>query len=252
MIDTISGTVDCCYLRPAKAEKMRMLNEQGISKLDNLKIQTIKNGVILPVKRDKKLLFGYGGVVNESKQYCELSGICGRVWGGYDFEEPEFLDKKVVFCGYAVKHWGHFLIEAVNRLWYYLENDDSSIDYYVFIIDINEEREIRENYLEFLQLLGIEHRIKLINKPTRFREIIIPQNSFVYNQYYSDNYLRIFETVRQNALLGSSVCEGGRLFFSRGNFQKAKETEIGLDMLDNFFENNGFTVLYPEKLSLKK
>ena len=44
---------------------------------------------------------------------------------------PVYKDEKVVYCGYLVNHWGHFLIEAVTRLWYFMERD-ATIDVYPY------------------------------------------------------------------------------------------------------------------------
>lgn len=39
------------------------------------------------------------------------------------------------------------------------------VDKYVFFLDENEEREIRANYREFLELLGIWEHLEIINTP---------------------------------------------------------------------------------------
>ena len=73
----------------------------------------------------------------------------------------------MVYCGYLVNHWGHFLVEAVNRLWYALKNDQT-VDKYVFFLDEGQEREIKGNYKEFFQLLKIWDKVELINTPTKY------------------------------------------------------------------------------------
>ena len=52
----------------------------------------------------------------------------------------------MVFCGYFINHWGHFLVEAVSRLWYFIQEDNTQIDKYVFVVGENEHRILKGNY----------------------------------------------------------------------------------------------------------
>ena len=54
--------------------------------------------------------------MDENGQYVELSGIPTRIWGSYAFPRAEHRNETVVYCGFLVNHWGHFLVEAVTRL----------------------------------------------------------------------------------------------------------------------------------------
>ena len=140
------------------------------------------------------VLFGRGGVVDEDGKYVELSGIPTRIWGSYAFPKADYRDEKVVYCGYLVNHWGHFLVEAVTRLWYVLEND-ATIDKYVFFLKENEQRELKGNYREFLRLLGILDKIEIIDQPTTYREVIVPEIAFRCMEFYSPGFLAIFDAI---------------------------------------------------------
>ena len=172
----IMQRIDYQYLRPKKAEALKKWVDAPIEVRENPDIWQGKNATILPLRRDPSfgLLFGKGGVVDCDGNYVELSSIPLRVQHSYPFENPEYRDEKVVYCGYLVDHWGHYLIEGVTRLWYFLE-DDPTIDKYVFFLDENEQREIKGNYREFLELLKIWDKLEIINKPTTYREVIVPE-----------------------------------------------------------------------------
>ena len=135
--------IDYRYLRPEKAKALKKWYDAPVEVREQPATWCGNNATILPLRRGKDfgLLFGKGGVVDENGQYVSLSAIPGRVEGSYEVKAPEFRDEKVVYCGYLVNHWGHFLIEGVTRLWYFLENDPT-IDKYVFFLDENEAREI--------------------------------------------------------------------------------------------------------------
>ena len=41
-----------------------------------------------------------------------------------------------------------------------------------------------------------------------------------------------------------------KVYLSRGKFEKARRSEAGLEMLDDYFIRNGYSIIYPEKLAL--
>jgi len=162
----------------------------------------------------------------------------------------------VVYCGALIRQWGHFLIESVSRLWYYLENDET-IDRYVFISNdqyFNSKDSISGNYREFFELLGIWDILDVVSVPTSYREVLIPELGYSRKYHYSDAYKSVFDNVVEKALLSFSESEEAyqRVFLSRSKLKKANQSECGLDMLDNYYSKNGYTVLYPEKISLRK
>jgi len=246
-------TIDYQYLRPKKAIALKNWYDEAFPDREDLEVCTRTNATILPLRklRDDTLQFGRGGVVDAEGQYVDLSCIPGRVQFSYPFSNAEFRDQRVVYCGYLIHQWGHFLIESVSRLWYFLEND-STIDKYVFFLDENETREIQGNYKEFLVLFGIWDKLEFINKPTTYREVVIPELGYQCRTCYSSKQMRVFETIAQNVQPDSSWAVYEKIYFSRSMFAKAQALEFGFDMLDNYFQKNGYHVLYPERIPLSQ
>lgn len=243
------ATVDYRYLRPRKAAALKRWHDANLEIRNDLEVWSEKNATILPLRKDPSLQFGRGGVVNSQGDYLTMSGIPGRIDFGYTFDNAEYSNQKVVYCGYMINHWGHFLIETVCRLWYFLEND-SSIDQYVFFLDENESREIKGNYREFLKLLGIWDKVTFINTPTTYREVLIPELSLKCRSYYSPKYREMFDIIAENAVPDSSWQPLEKIYYSRSQLAKGIPYEFGFDMLDDLFAKNGYTILYPEKIPL--
>lgn len=245
--------IDYTYLRPKKAQWLKRMYSTPFPKKDPLSLWQGRDATILPLRSapNSGLSFGYGGVIDNQGAYVELSGIPLRIAQGYSFDHAEYRDEKVVYCGYLVNHWGHFLVEAVTRLWYVLKNDPT-IDKYVFFLDENEQREIRGNYQEFFQLLGIWDKLELISVPTTYREVVVPQIAFQVMTFYSDAYLAIFDAVSQNITIDPSWKKADKIFFTRSSFAKGNHFDFGCECLDNFYQRNGFLVLSPEKLTLSQ
>ena len=243
--------LDDQYLRPKKAAALRRWHEAKLEVRESLEVWQGNNATILPLRKDSRVQFGLGGVVDADGNYVDLSAIPDRVQFAYEFNDPEYRDEKVVYCGYMITHWGHFLIEAVCRLWYFLENDPT-IDKYIFFLDENEQREIKGNYQEFLQLLGVWNKIEFINKPITFREVLVPELALRTHTYYYPKYREMFDVIADNVIPDPAWETPKKIYYSRGQFAKGIPFEFGYDMLDAFFAQNGYTVLYPEKVPLSQ
>lgn len=243
--------IDYRYLRPKKAAALKDWDAEPLVRRERLNIWQGENAVILPLRQAPGLLFGLGGVVDNRGQYVALSSVPHRVEGAYAFENPPFRDEKVVYCGYLVKHWGHFLVEAVARLWYFLELD-RTVDKYVFFLNEGEQREITGNYREFLELLGIWDKLEFVNQPTCYREVIVPELGFHCRDYYSEKFLDVFETIAGNVRVDPSWRPLEKIYFSRSQLKKGMDNEFGFEMLDDFYSRNGYTLLYPERVPLSQ
>lgn len=249
-------TVNYSFLRPLKAVDLKKWYSLPFEKKNELKVETYKNATILPLKRfdGDDLLFGRGGVISETNEYVHLSAINGRIQHSYKYSTSSFINEKVVYCGYLVNQWGHFLIEAVARLWYFLKEDNATIDHYVFFLQSNEKRVISGNYREFFELLGIWNKISIINQPTQYREVIVPELGYNRTVNYTEQYKSIFSKIADNVLYQKTLAKGpincSKIFFSRSQMKNINKREFGLEIIDNYFTKNGYKVLYPEKISL--
>lgn len=245
--------IDDTYLRPKKAASLKNMYATTFERKDELAVWSGKNATVLPLRKfdGDQLVFGRGGVVDESGEYVPLSGMESRLYLGYPFENPVFKEEKVVYCGYLINQWGHFLVEAVNRLWYVLEND-TTVDKYVFMVHENEQRTLKGNYKEFFELLKIADKIEIINTPTTYREVIVPEMAFRCMKYYSPKYTDLYDAVAANVIPDPSWPSPEKIFLTRSQFTQGSIYEFGLDSLDNFYSKNGYTIIAPEKVSLSQ
>ncbi len=247
------STIDYSYLRRKKAEHLQHLHETFLHKDEKLTASAYQNATVLPLKKFEgdESCFGRGGVVDRNGEYIAQSALQGFVEKEYPFENPVTCDRKVVFCGCFIRQWGHFLLQSVARLWYFLKNDDT-VDSYVFFVAEGENTAIGGNYREFLELLGVFDRVEIINTPTTYREVVIPELSFAKQDFYTDEYLTVFDKVVSNIGFDPSWKKYDKVFFTRSYFKKALKTEIGLQIMDDYFERNGYRIVAPEKLSVRE
>lgn len=245
--------IDYQYLRPQKAAWLQSMYAEPFDQAKELHVWRGNNATILPLREENRgsYRFGIGGVVDENGQAVSLSAIESRMGAGYPFENPEYKDEKVVYCGYLINHWGHFLAEGVARLWYALVSKEP-VDKYVFYLMENEQRQITGNFREFLELIGVWDKAEFINRPTTYREVIVPETAFLFMRYSSPQYHKIFDTVAERVQVMPDWRPLDKIFFTRSQFAKGNNLDFGVETLDSFFQNNGYTVLAPEKIPLSQ
>ena len=212
---------------------------------------------ILPRKFEKKGPgWGLGGVVDNSNNFIDLSAYHGG-WvdqgGYYNFNKYSFVDEPVIYMGLFFKHWGHFLVDLLPRLWYLAQ--PSSFNKNIKVAYIGEE-EPDGSYLELFELLGInKSQLIRVSTPTQFAKIIIPEYSCRPCVWYTEEYIFMFNKIIKNALkmvyVPDYLKNVNKVYFSRTNLKKAKWTEFGEKLIEKIYSDNGYLIVYPEKMNLK-
>ena len=217
-----------------------------------LEVADEKNATILTYKlsNDKKL----AGVIDENGKYIDISAFEALSpvdsWGGaYELEsEPQYIPETVVYLGRFWKHWGHFLMDMVSRLWYVLDNTSS------LKIAYDSKEKISGVYLEFLKLLGIsENQLIRVTEPTKFYRVIIPECSHKPGISCNEKYKQIFDVVSENALLkldGKNKYYGKSIYFTRRMLKSRVPLEVGENDIEKLFKDNGFLIIAPEQFPL--
>ena len=220
-----------------------------------MELQVVLNGLILPQKQvENGPMWGLGGVCDGNNRFVELSAYDGgwATHGGiYSWDQEVYQDCDVVYFGVFFNHWGHFLIDLMGRLWYFVNHKGGNVK----LAYLGEEDPGR-NFLEIFRLLGIrEENLIRVTEPTRFRNVIVPEFSCKSCEWYSEAYRSIFD-----AMISSVEAEGyapeklrdlKKVYFSRLSFGKARATEFGERNIARWLEANGFTAVGPETLSVR-
>ena len=229
-------------------------NQVYLTKRD-LAVLEIKNGVFLPWKEPPKNgpLHGIGGVVDEEGNYVDLSAClaCGetrdRFRGSYPFDASTIkkVDETIVYLGLFHKQWGHFLVDFVPRIWFFLYNNVSYRIAYT-----SDSGDISGNYLRLLELAGIDiTKLVRIDEPTSYNKIIIPEMSYVSGGYYTKEFISIYEAIKKNSVpVNADYFD--KIYLSRRHIKWYKTKEIGEKGIENAFNLNEFKSLFLEELNL--
>ncbi len=235
------------YIRSNKALSYKKM--QNISKLVTPTYQRYDNAVIIP---DLSIYSGEQsrqcGVVDENNKLISDSNESGRNVE-LIITENELSDKKVIYLGGFIKQWGHLLLDTTARMWCIFEDIDA--DLYVLCSDNKTTvKELGGNYTEFFDLLGISDKVVFIDKPTKYKSVIVPQKSHEKFGCYSPAAMKIFEKCVESAIANRkpNINENKKIFLSRSKFRNY--SEFGKKEIDKVFRKNGFEIIYPERESL--
>lgn len=237
------------YMYDTTVEEIKKLEKKYTFRTDRLKVIHCKNGIIMPpVITDEYGTKACGGVCDEEGMYVQesaqyVSGV-SVVGGGYLVEkEIPYIDEEVVYLGKFNAHWGHFLMDMLTRVWYICDNREHYIAYSM----MNENICVKGTYWELFEILGMKReQLYMVKRPTRFRNIIIPEESFVWAQYATKEFIKTFDFIKDKVRLR-------RKTYDKVYFARTKEAECGGEAdIVKHFRQQGYKIVYPLKLSLRE
>jgi hypothetical protein len=223
---------------------------------NKLKIEIINKGIVHPLSKfNENKIEQFGGVTNENFTFIDISSTyrnsppnfnqAYNKW--YSGPNPSinkneiiYHDHDVVYIGALHAHWGHFITEGVSRLWYFLNEKKLDISV-AYIADDGADR-----FIDIFKLFGINpNNLIKIDKPTKFRNVIVPEQSIrlqdKYHQCFNDTIERIIEN--------SVETESGKIFLSKRKRWNGRA--IGEIFFENIFKSNGYKIIYPEEISIR-
>lgn len=175
-----------------------------------LEVKVIERGIILP-PRKKEVGFA-GGVCDNDFNFVagytrkDPTNGTGGSWlhtdSAYTVERDTLiqLDEDVIFGGVLYKHFGHFMMECLNRLWFVLQNP--KIKSKILFVSI---ANIYPSWFEdFFRLMGIEkERIVYVKQPTQCRSVTVPDQSQYWESYTKEWFLP-FQAIKSYVTPGES------------------------------------------------
>ena len=205
----------------------------------------VTDGIVLPYNLEDK-----GGVCDRDLNFIPQSAnreSWYKAGGMYDkASEIEYSvdSRKVLFIGYFVKHWGHFLMDCLGRSWALL---DEKYKEHKIVYLTKSGQALNGNYKRFFELLGVADRMIDVRQPTMFSEVVIAEN-LASERHHEQLFFDSFRYAGGH--FNSSLDVPSKVYFSRQHFSVAKSKELGEAVIQKQFERNGFTVMYPEELPL--
>lgn len=228
-------------------------------KFEHISVCEVENATILPSRPDPDpahvVPWGMGGVLDDESNFVEESGVFRAFGGKYEFsaDDVEVLNEEVIHINIIPRHWGHFLVDVVSRLWYVVENPDDMRKITYCGWKLNDEG-VSGNYLAFLEGIGIQkERLVYVKKPIRVRKAIIPDRTFEYSGKFHEKYYITIQRLIENSLNTERQTlqeYPDYVYLTRRQLKKAKYYDTGEQEIEKAFRENGFEIIAAEKLTL--
>lgn len=235
-------------------EKIEASLQLIYKKAGPLEVNEYPNATIVPfgeVREGNKIFYPrFGGVLDEKSEIIENSQL---VWCDNKGAEtvsigavpqkmppPVFVDEDVIYLGHVDEHFGHFLVDSMQRL-YLAYGATGKKRRYAYISDG------QDKFLDFLYLAGIERSELLhVAQPTRFRRVVVCEPSIRYIEYYHNQFKRVCSKI------SSSVQSSGhkKVYLSRTKAIDLPGRVYGEEPFEKIFAANGYHIAYPERLSI--
>jgi len=223
------------------------------------------NGRILPSRHsqgDKLLTYSFdGGVTDGGGRFVELSRLheapCA-IGGAYNIRCKRQRGT-VIFIGYLLNVWGHFLTDGLKKLWFLqtpegceLIKQGASVAY----VTLNNEQ-LSSQQAELYRLAGLDSSDWLqVTEATQFDCVIVPKNSFVTfpneTRTFDSRFAQTIASIKRNALkeVGTNLKPIERIYFTRTRLAGHKDTNER--EVENFFRRLGYSIISPERLSVQQ
>jgi capsular polysaccharide biosynthesis protein len=224
----------------------------------SLTVEHLKLATIYPLcKSDKNLAFT-GGVVDQNGMPAEIS-LTKRYqpdyqklkdvsvdWYGLEDINPivtPLEDGKAIFLGVMSAHFGHFILETLSRVWFLIDNPKLDLnEYRICYLDDG----YNENWNKIFDLIGIPScNIIMVDRPMRFSDVIIPEQSFVLNYSAHPAYFKVFEFINQKLARTDPY---RKIFLTKS--KSPSQRGFGDEVLARSFAQIGFEIIAPEELDI--
>lgn len=160
-------------------------------------------------------------------------------------EKVPYLDMDVVYFGNVYPHFGHFLLEHMNRAWCVLRDEMRELP--IVLVNNQNINPVPKYIYDLLDCLGIARdNIIILNETARFRNVYIPHQAFNIPFYWTDDFVKAYEYMASRTT-GYSY---EKIYVSRAKLSHGKT--YGEEKIQQIFADNGFHIIYPETLSLRE
>jgi capsular polysaccharide biosynthesis protein len=187
---------------------------------------------------------GQGGLIAND---VPLTSLLLHRGGRQVFSSPEpcpatvFIDEPCIFAGWILRHYGHFLLEGLSRLWYLKQHPDAKI------VWVNRGGRVKYTGVQaqLLDLLGVRNEPIFTVGPTHFARLEIPSPGY--------EIPHVFEVEQAHALAvwpAAKKVSGKRVWLSRSHLEERGGFENELEA-EAVLEQRGWLIYHPQEHSIR-
>lgn len=165
-------------------------------------------------------------------------------------------DEDIIYLGCFWNCWGHFFTDGLAKAWYLLTNEykekyKGKVKLAISFIN-NTLQSCPKPLLSLYQLLGVdEEDIIVITQPTKFRSVIVPDNSLFFHndtRHFTKEYTATIDAIT-DAVPANLDKKYEKIYLSRTHFTKGN-ADFGERSLESVFKRLGYTIIHPQEYSV--
>lgn len=141
----------------------------------------------------------------------------------------------VIYGGFPNPGYGHFLLDAMARLWFAKDHPDIPI--------IWDSEKLPTFAPAIFEIVGIRNRHLFLKKTTRFKEVIFPFPGVSIGNYFLSGHEKFL-----GAYPGKPVIPGKKIYLSRKNIKG--RNLVNEELIEALLSSYGFIIYYPEEHSI--
>ena len=159
---------------------------------------------------------------------------------------------EAVYCGLLFHHFGHFLLETTNRLWWPLMQDFAG--WFVFQ-NTRPGKDIPEFATRFFRLIGIADRVRVVETALSFDRVIVPHRALVTQSSIHPHvrvpFLKAGQAAERHTRPSRAFgYAAAGLYLSRTHFLKRRS--FGERRLERAFLDEGYQIVHMEEHPLEQ
>ena len=198
------------------------------------------------ILRDFHPIEGGGGVL--SQQHCRLLPE-GKIEEVSDCNS----EKKAVYLGNFLNIWGHCITDNLKKCWFLLTPECRKLraEGFELVCTLFRDDRLNKNFVDLLSYLGLqEGDIHIVKHPENYQTLVVPQDSLNSWHWYYQEFKDTIDYITSQIEVDDRCPK--KLYFSRTQLKDNGSRDFGESMIENAFRSMGYTIVYPEKLSLKE
>jgi hypothetical protein len=247
------------YIDNQYLEILKQQTEIDYLSTDKLTCQRIENGYVLPAKFMEGIPYGgpVGGVFTSEKEFIlnSLLMIDGD-WYESENEELIFEDETVFYLGTFFSGWGHFITDSLKKMWFLLTPEFQKLKAgnIKLVCTVIPEFKFNANHIALLSMIGVDVKdIHIVTKPTRYKNIYLPDTSFTRlklgeddyrGRYYTKEYLDLINHITTQI---PDTAGYEKVYYSRTGLHSSRD--VGEKDIEKLFKLMGFKIVKPERLT---
>ena len=143
------------------------------------------------------------GIYDENGDLCKSSVLLRYTDAdaenvNINIKKCDFINETVIYLGtgYVFEHFGHFLIEGINRFWplLYPKYKNTKV-----VIALDKKTDIKPFVRKMLNAMGVSNKnIIVINKNTKFSCVLIPRQSSIIDLKILPITKSVYDKIAEN------------------------------------------------------